>query len=249
MNAFNNITYGVYVLTSKTDKYNGCIINTLMQVTSNPEQISVCVNKENYTTKMIEESGVFNVSILDQTTTFDIIKHFGFSSGKDTNKFADFSDFKLAQNQIPYITRNTNAFLSGKVSKSVDLGSHILFVADVTEKVVLSSAEPLTYSFYHSNVKPKQSAKKNSYVCKICGYVHEGDELPNDFICPICKHGVEAFEKIETVEKINEKDKTTTKETATSRKTYYCPICGYTTESDTRPDKCLLCGAEMFEKK
>lgn len=249
MNALNNITYGVYILTSSADKFNGCIINTLTQVTSNPLKISITVNKDNYTTKMIEESGNFNVSILDKSTDFEIIKTFGFSSGKDTNKFEDFSDFKLSGNGIPYITKYTNAYISGRVIEKIDLGSHYLFIAEVTDSLALSSNESVTYSYYHTNIKPKPTAqKKNSYVCKICGYVHEGDELPSDFICPICKHGVEAFEKIENNAENIKQNKATPTPTSLDKKTYYCPICGYSVESDTAPDKCIICGADMLEK-
>ena len=196
MKALYNIPYGLYVLTAKGEKLNGCVINTLQQVTSNPERISITVNKDNYTTSLIEKSGEFNISILDINTNFETIKNFGFSSGRDVDKFEQFKDFKLSKNGLPYITKNTNSYLSAKVVSKTDVGTHITFVADVTEDVVLSEVESITYSYYLKNVKPKPEAKnKNKYVCTVCGYVYEGETLPKDFICPICKHGVEVFEK------------------------------------------------------
>ena len=195
MKALYNISYGLYVLTANAEKPNGCIINTLQQVTSNPERISITVNKDNYTTKLIEETGIFNVCILDINTNFETIKNFGFSSGKDVDKFEKFKDFKLSKNGLPYITKNTNAFLSAKVVSKTDVGTHFTFVADVTEDVVLSETESITYSYYLKNVKPKpEPQNKNQYVCSVCGYVHEGENLPEDFICPICKPGAEVFE-------------------------------------------------------
>ena len=195
MKALYNIPYGLYVLTVKGEKLNGCVINTLQQVTSNPERISITVNKDNYTTSLIEKSKEFNISILDVNTSFETIKNFGFSSGRDVDKFENFKDFKLSKNGLPYITKNTNSYLSAKVVSKIDVGTHITFVADVTEDVVLSEVESITYSYYLKNVKPKPEAKnKNKYVCTVCGYVYEGETLPKDFICPICKHGTEVFE-------------------------------------------------------
>ena len=195
MKALYNIPYGLYVLTVKGEKLNGCVINTLQQVTSNPERISITVNKDNYTTSLIEKSKEFNISILDINTSFETIKNFGFSSGRDVDKFENFKDFKLSKNGLPYITKNTNSYLSAKVVSKIDVGTHITFVADVTEDVVLSEVESITYSYYLKNVKPKPEAKnKNKYVCTVCGYVYEGETLPKDFICPICKHGTEVFE-------------------------------------------------------
>ena len=196
MKAIFNIPYGLYIVTVKGEKYNGCVINTLQQVTSNPTRISITINKDNFTTSEIEKTGEFNVSILDTTTDFALIKHFGFSSGKDTNKFENFDDFSLAQNQIPYITKSTNSYIAAKVVSSYDVGTHITFVADVVDDIVLNQNETLTYSYYLNNIKPKpEITTKKSYVCKICGYVYEGDNMPDDYICPLCKHGKEYFEE------------------------------------------------------
>ena len=198
MKAIFNITYGLYVLSAKTEKHNACIINTLMQVTSTPNRISITINKNNETTKMIEQTGIFNVSILDTSTDFDLIKRFGFSTGQEVDQFDGFNDFKIAENGVTYITKHTNSYISAKVISKTDLGTHITFVADVVEDVVLTDTKPVSYAYYLSNIKPKaESAKKGVYVCKICNYVYDGESLPKDFICPICKHGIEDFEFIE----------------------------------------------------
>ncbi len=195
MKALYNIPYGLFVLTAKDDKDNGCIINTLQQVTSSPEKISITINKDNYTTQMIERTGVFNVSILNEKTSFDLIKRFGFLSGKDTDKFEGFSGFDRAENGATYITENTNSYLSAKVVSKIDVGTHITFIAEVTADVVLNDTKSVTYEYYLNNIKPKpQQTKKSAYVCKICGYVYEGETLPEDFICPLCKHGAADFE-------------------------------------------------------
>jgi len=198
-NAMFNISYGLYVLTAKDgEKDNGCIVNTLQQVTTTPNAVSVTVNKQNYTHDMILKTGKFTVSLLSTDADFEIFKHFGFQSGKDVNKFAAFEKAARGQNGIYYITEMTNAFISADVVQTIDLGTHTMFIAHVTESEVLSEAPSLTYAYYHANVKPKpEAAKKSGYRCKICGYVYEGEPLPEDFICPWCKHGAEDFEKIE----------------------------------------------------
>ena len=196
--ALFKIGYGLYVLTAKDDdKDNGCIINTVMQVTSDPCQIAVAVNKLNYTNQMIQKTKKFNVSILSEDVKFETFKRFGFQSGKDVNKFADFSDAKRSPNGVLYITRNTNAFMSAYVKQELDLGSHTLFIAQLVASETLSDRPTVTYDYYQKNIKPKpEQAKKSGWRCKICGYVYEGENLPADFICPWCKHGVEDFEKI-----------------------------------------------------
>ena len=194
MSALHNISYGVYVLSAKTDKANACIINTLVQLTSSPKQVAITVNKTNHTTQQIQKSGVFTVSVLDTTTPFDLIKHFGFQSGKDVNKFKSFKDFALAENGLPYITVSTNAYISATVIKSIDVGTHIMFIAEVTEEKVLAETAPLTYADYITKVKPATKVKKGAWVCKVCGFVYMGETLPEDYICPICKHPASDFE-------------------------------------------------------
>lgn len=193
-----NISYGLYVLTAKSEeKHNGCIINTLQQVTDTPLRVSVTVNKNNYTHDLVKESGLFNVSILSESATFDIFKHFGFQSGKDVNKFEDYP-MGISANGLAYVTEGTNGYISAKVIETIDLGTHTMFIAEVTDGEVLSDTPAATYSYYHKHIKEAPAAAKSKgWVCKICGYVYEGDPLPEDFICPLCKHGAKDFEKIQ----------------------------------------------------
>ncbi len=194
--AMFKIPYGLFVLSAREgDRDNGCIINTVTQVTDSPLRITVVVNKGNYTCKMIERTGIFNVSMLAQTVPFSLIQQYGFQTGANTNKFADGQGMR-AENGVKYIDTHTNAYLSGKVISTVDCGSHLIFLADVTEAVILSDAPSVTYSYYQEHIKPKPEKKAKGYVCKICGYVYEGDCLPDDFICPICKHGRADFEPL-----------------------------------------------------
>ena len=197
-NALFKIGYGLYVLTANDgQKDNGCIINTVMQVTSNPCQISIAVNKKNYTTEMISKTRKFNVSVLSEGTNFDLFKRFGFQSGANVDKFLNFSDVKRSPNGILYITKDTNAFMSAYVKQEIDLGTHILFIAQLVEAQVLSDKPTVTYDFYQKNIKPKpENTKKSGWRCKICGYIYEGETLPPDYICPLCKHGADDFEKI-----------------------------------------------------
>ncbi|SFR83509.1 flavin reductase [Anaeromicropila populeti] len=197
--AMYKIGYGLYVLTAcEAGKDNGCVVNTVMQVTTTPNRVMVAVNKQNLTHDMIQNTGVFNVSALTTSVPFEVFKHFGFQSGKTVDKFEGYEDKSRSENGILYLTKDTNAYISCKVVSSMDLGTHTLFLADVTDADVLSEGESVTYAYYQQFIKPAPApAKKKGYRCKICGYVYEGDELPEDFICPICKHGAADFEKIE----------------------------------------------------
>jgi flavin reductase (DIM6/NTAB) family NADH-FMN oxidoreductase RutF len=192
--AMFNLSYGLFILTAKEgDKDNGCIVNTVTQVTVDPNRIVVAVNKNNYTHDMIKRTGEFNVSILTENAKFDTFKHWGFQSGKNVNK-ADGVEFKRATNGIIYIADQTNALISAKVVSSTDLGTHTLFLADVTDCEILSSDPSVTYTYYQKNIKPApQPQKKKGFVCNICGYIYEGDTLPPDFICPLCKHPASDF--------------------------------------------------------
>lgn len=195
-------SYGLFVLSAQADgKDNGCIINTAAQLTSSPNRINIAVNKANHTHDMIMATGMFNISFLSEKTSFDTFKRFGFQSGRDTDKFAGFeSSVARSANGLLYVTEGTNAFMSAKVVDSYDYGSHTLFVAEVTEAQILNTDPSVTYAYYFDHIKPKPQPKieeeKHGYVCKICGYVYEGDTLPDDFICPLCKHGADDFEKI-----------------------------------------------------
>ena len=213
LTAMFKIGYGLYVLTARENGFdNGCIINTVSQVTSDPNRITVAVNKANKTHDMVLATGEFNVSILTTEVPFDVFKSFGFRSGKDVDKFADFSAVAKSANGINYVSEYTNAYISAKVVSATDLGTHTLFLADVTDCEVLSDATSVTYDYYHKYIKPKPEAKKNVkvyYRCKICGYIYEGDELPADFICPLCKHPASDFERVEAVEESSNKGENT----------------------------------------
>ncbi len=193
-----NIGYGLYVLTANEgEKDNGCIINTVMQVTSDPLQIAIAVNKKNYTNEMIQRTKKFNVSILSESSKFEIFKHFGFQSGRDVDKFASFYDTKRSPNGVLYITQNTNSYMSAYVKQEIDLGTHTLFIARLVAAEILSEEPTVTYTYYQNNIKPKpQKTEKKGWICQICGYIYEGEYLPPDFICPICKHSAADFEKI-----------------------------------------------------
>lgn len=197
-NPMFNISYGLYVLTSKTEKDNGCIINTVNQITDNPRRISIAVNKNNYTCKMIEESGVFNVSVLTEETPFSVFKQFGFASGKDTDKFADCNFVDRCDNGVLSLNKYTNTVICAKVIDKKDYGTHIEYTADVEDAKIISDVPSVTYTYYLNNIKPvvRPDKKKEGWVCKICGYVYEGKDIPKDFICPLCKHGVEDFEPL-----------------------------------------------------
>lgn len=198
--ALYNIGYGLYVLSAREDgRDNGCIINTLVQVTSSPLVAAVGVNKQNFTHDMIMRTGEFNISMLTVDAPFEVYKRFGFQSGRTADKFADFA-FQRAANGIAFVPDGTNAYLSLKVREAKDMGTHTLFLAEITDAVKLSGAQSVTYAYYQANVKPKPKpaapSGKTVWRCVICGYEYEGEELPADFICPICKHGAADFIKI-----------------------------------------------------
>ncbi len=196
--ALFKIGYGLFAITAKDgEKDNGCIINTFMQVTSDPVTAVFALNKANYTHDMILKTGKCNISMLTVDAPFSVYEGLGMASGRDTDKLAGINGLKRAENGILYLTENVNAYLSLEVIGTEDMGAHTLFKARVVEAENLSKAESVTYAYYHANVKPKpQPTKKAGYRCKICGYVYEGEELPADYICPLCKHPAEDFEKI-----------------------------------------------------
>ena len=223
--AFFKLSYGLFVLTAKEgEKDNGCIINTAEQLTGDPERITIAVNKQNLTHDMILGTGEFNISVLSEETPFTVFQHFGFQSGRDVNKFENCAEEKRAANGILYLPKYANAFFSAKVTDAYDYGTHTLFVARVTEMRVLSDEKSVTYAYYFDNIKPKPAPKtgeKKAWICRICGYVYEGETLPADFICPICKHGAADFEPL------TDKAATETKnEEKTNMKKYECPVCG-----------------------
>ncbi len=195
--ALFKIGYGLYVLTVKDgEKENGCIVNTVSQLTSNPLRVAVTVNKDNYTHEFIKNTGKMNVNCLSTDAPFGIFEWFGFVSGRDKDKM-DGMSVSRSENGIAYLNFFINSFLSLEVDSEVEFETHTMFICKVTEAKVLNDKESMTYAYYHANVKPKpQPKEKKGYVCKICGYVYEGEELPPDFVCPLCKHGAEDFEKL-----------------------------------------------------
>jgi flavin reductase (DIM6/NTAB) family NADH-FMN oxidoreductase RutF len=200
MNLMFKISYGLYVLCGGAEgKDGGCIVNTLVQQSSSPELLSVTANKLTYTHKLITESGKCAVALLSTETTFDFIKNFGFQSGKDVDKFAAIKSKRTQSGILVPITDNVIGYFDFKVENSVDFGSHTMFVLSCKANEAFRDAEPLTYNFYQSSIKPKpqivKEDKKERWVCKICGYIHEGP-LPADFICPICKHPASDFERL-----------------------------------------------------
>ena len=198
LSALFNIGYGLYVVTSHDGKKdNGLIVNTVSQVTSTPNRLSVTINKENYSHHIIKQTGIMNINCLTVDAPFSVFEKFGFTSGRNTDKFAGCEPLR-SDNGLIFLPRYINSFLSLKVEQYVDLDTHGMFICSVTEARVLSDRETMTYSYYHANVKPKPKTEgKKGYVCKICGYVYEGEALPEDFICPLCKHGAQDFEEIQ----------------------------------------------------
>ena len=198
--AFYKMSYGLFVITAREDGFdNGCIINTAIQVTTTPNQISITINKNNKTHDMIKRTGIFNVSIISEEADFELFKHFGFQSGANVNKFEDYPYALRSENYLLYITKGTNAVISAKTVSEVDLGTHTMFIAEVTDAKVFSDTPAATYAYYHSNIKPKPQAKqteKTVWRCKVCGYEYVGEELPEDFVCPLCKHPASDFEKV-----------------------------------------------------
>ena len=202
--AIYNLSYGVFMVSTKAGEVaNGCITNTCIQVASNPVRIAISVLNSNYTCDLIKESGIFAVSILDNDCTFETIKHFGFQSGRDVDKFENITP-PTDCNDVPYLGWQSCAVISGKVVEQHDLGTHTLFIAEVVDAKVFSDKEPITYAKYQNEIKPKNnaaSAKEDGkkivgWRCKICNYVYEGSKLPEDYACPLCGHGADDFEPI-----------------------------------------------------
>ena len=197
MTALFNIGYGLYVVTSNDGKKdNGLIVNTVSQVTSSPNRVAVCINKQNYSHHVIKQTGVMNVNCLSVEAPFSVFENFGFRSGRNAEKLAGWEALR-SDNGLIFLSKYINSFMSLKVEDYVDLDTHGMFICSVTEARVISDKETMTYTYYQNNVKPKpQTEGKKGWVCKICGYIYEGDELPEDFICPLCKHGAADFEPI-----------------------------------------------------
>ncbi|MBE7028382.1 MAG: flavodoxin, partial [Ruminococcaceae bacterium] len=197
LSALFNIGYGLYVVTSNDgNNDNGLIVNTVTQITNTPNRIAVTINKDNYSHHIIKQSGKMNINCLSIDAPFSVFENFGFQSGRNTNKFKNIEVMR-SDNGLVFLPRHINSFMSLEVEQYVDFDTHGMFICSVTESRVMSSLETMTYTYYQNNVKPKpQTDGKKGFVCKICGYVYEGDTLPDDFICPLCKHGASDFEEI-----------------------------------------------------
>ena len=241
--AFNKFSYGCEILTTRVDgKDYGCVINTAGQITSSdPKKITISCIKANHTCDMVAKAGIFNISILSEDAPYDLFKHFGFQSGRDVDKFADWPDELRTVNGVRYIGEHTNAVLSARVIDSRDCGTQMLYIAEVVEAHVLSDKPSCTYSYYHAHIKPKKAPAApavEGWVCKVCGYFHEGAELPADFVCPLCKHGPEDFEHYVPA-------------VVNKKKGWLCTVCGYFYEGETLPADfvCPIChhGADAFE--
>ena len=198
LTALFNIGYGLYVITSSDGKKdNGLIVNTVTQVTNTPNRIAVCINKDNYSHHVIKQTGIMNINCLSQDAPFSVFQNFGFQSGRSADKFAG-QEILRSDNGLAFLPMYINSFMSLKVDDYVDLDTHGMFICSVTESRVISHVETMTYTYYQQNVKPRPETEgKKGWVCKVCGYVYEGDELPEDFVCPLCKHGAADFERIE----------------------------------------------------
>lgn len=197
LTALFNIGYGLYVVTSNDGKRdNGLIVNTVTQITNTPNRIAVTINKENYSHHVIKQTGIMNINCLSQDAPFSIFERFGFKSGRNTDKFEGITPLR-SDNGLAFLPQYINSFMSLKVEKYVDFDTHGMFICEITEARVINNNETMTYTYYQNNVKPKpQTEGKKGFVCKICGYVYEGETLPDDFICPLCKHGAADFEPI-----------------------------------------------------
>ncbi len=200
-NPMFKIPYGLYIVTTVSDgRDNGCVSNTFQQVTDTPNQVSVCLNNSTLTCEMVRKSGILTVSIMSEKADFSLFKRFGFQSGRDADKFKDFTGSRRVGNGTLAVTEGTNAFVSVKVSQSIDLGTHTMFIGEVTEMETLSAVPSATYSYYQQHIKPQPSAAAAAghtvWRCRVCGYEYEGEELPADFICPVCNHPASDFEKV-----------------------------------------------------
>ena len=197
LSALFNIGYGLYVITSNDGKKdNGLIVNTVSQVTNTPNRVAVTINKANYSHHVIKQTGIMNLNCLSTEAPFRVFERYGFQSGRTVDKFEGVETLR-SDNGLVFLPKYINSFMSLKVEQYIDLDTHGMFICSITESRVISNVETMTYTYYQNYVKPKpQTEGKKGFVCKICGYIYEGDELPEDFICPLCKHGVADFEPI-----------------------------------------------------
>lgn len=254
--ALFKIQYGLFLIsTRENDRDNACIGNVLAQVSSSPLRVALSSSKRNYTCETIERTGRFNASTLTVEAPFALYERFGFQSGRDVDKFAGLETVRAA-NGLVYEPRFANAYLSCKVVESLDLGSHRLFIAEIEDAKVLSDVESATYEYYRSEVKPKPAAPAKGvkgWRCGVCGYIHEGEDLPSDFVCPVCKHGAVDFVKIESDDATSTLEaNATTESNETATSAWRCSVCGYVHKGE-KPSGDFVCpvcgvGAEKFER-
>lgn len=239
------LTYGLYLLTAREDgRDNACIINTAVQVAENPVRVSISVIKGGLTHDMVRAAGVFSLSALTVDALFDLYRHFGMQSGRDADKFAGRTDVTRSASGLYHLTENAAGWLECRVVGSVDLGSHTLFIGEVTDGEALSDRQLCTYAYYQSDVKPKPAPmKKKGWVCTVCGYVYEGEEVPEDFLCPLCRHGKDDF--------VPQEDASVPEKVKDAPVKWVCTICGYVHEGDAPPEECSLCKmpAEKFVRQ
>lgn len=201
-NAMFKLSYGLFILTAKENgRDNGCVINTAAQVTAEPNRVAICVNRAGFTHDMIERSGAFALSVISQKADFSLFTQFGFCSGRDTDKFSDYSAYARTENGLCYITEGTNAYICARVEQTIPLGTHTMFIGAVTEARVLTDCPSATYEYYFSHIKPKPQERapeadgKKRWRCRICGYEYVGETLPPDYVCPVCAHPASDFER------------------------------------------------------
>lgn len=265
--ALFKLSYGLYILSVRDgEKLNGCVVNTVTQVADAPYRVIVAVNKANYTAELINKSRQFSVSVLTENTVFETIKHFGFQSGSHNDKFALFPHEIDLASGLPYLIKDCCAYLLCRVLEVKDLGTHYLYTAEIFDMKTLSSVPPLTYAYYHSNIKPRPGAvakaepepqpaqeKVARWVCDVCGYAYEGSELPKDFVCPLCGVGADMFHpemEQKRLSSVSAAEVKTVKRTKTVKR-WVCTICGFVYDGDVLPEDyiCPWCkhGAEAFE--
>ena len=239
--ALYNLTYGVYLLSARENgRDNACIINTAVQVANDPTRISIAAIKGNLTHDMIASTGVCNISAITTEADFSLFKRFGMQSGRTADKFADFPHVARSANGLLYLTKWSGAYLSLKIAESHDLGSHTLFIGELTDGEVVSNAPACTYGYYQTTIKAnaaKPTAKKG-WKCTVCGHVYEGETLPENYICPICKHGPEDFEYFSDT---SAAAPAPVSAPAAGARKWVCTVCGYVHEGDAPPEKCPLC--------
>ena len=196
--ALYNLTYGMYLLTTREEgKDYGCIINTAVQVARDPDRIAISVQNNNKTCEVLKRTGLFNLSAITSDAPFDLFRQFGMQSARDVEKFRGYPGIDRAPNTLPILSNFANMYLSVYADQTIDLGSHTLFIGEILDGAVLNAKLSCSYAHYHAEIKPKpKKAEKKQWECRICGYVYEGEELPADFVCPLCKHGPEDFERV-----------------------------------------------------